>query len=315
MFKLFVVLLFAILIFSSCYSERQADNNSNIIDNNIIISNESQQESVTHTLSVTESSENDKFFDENELIFLSEIYDIRDNKLAERKTLNIYIDFKTDNTSILDKLTNLENLTIYTESFDYNYQGDDEFGFLKNYTHLESLCLTAECAVFDIDLISSNENLSYLSLNGFDKIENFEKVCGFQMLETLILDGDRNLGPIIENLDSISELQNLRYLYLDNIRISKNKGYSDLNFLKYISSTEELHLCSFPDVKELDGLSYLNNLTLLEIYRLENLKDYEFLYDLVGLQKFIYTEYFIDDVQLEQFREVNKNCDIVCAAT
>lgn len=135
------------------------------------------------------------------------------------------------------------------------------------------------------------------------------------MLETLILDGDRNSGPIIEKSDSISELQNLRYLHLDNIRISENEGYSDLNFLNNISTIEELHLSSFPDVKELESLSHLNNLTLLEIYRLENLKDYEFLYDLVGLQKFIYTEYFIDDVQLEQFREINKNCDIVCVAT
>lgn len=103
MFKLFVVLLSAILIFSSCSIERQADNNSDNIDKSIIISSGSQQGSAAPALSVTESSGNDKVFDENELIILSET-DIQDNELTERKTLNVYIDFKTDNTSILDNL-------------------------------------------------------------------------------------------------------------------------------------------------------------------------------------------------------------------
>lgn len=312
-------------IFTSCSHKSQVGNLENSLQTYSEIISETQtfmqndkfseSDTIKETLDGANTEKSYIPYNENDIYLLSEICNFPFEEEINIKKLNVCIDFVNDDTDILKSFVNLEDLWIYSESFNYSYQGDDEFEFLNDYQNLKTLSVTAECAVFDMRLICENIGLTKLELNGFDKINNFNLIEKLIKLESLTLYGDGNIGPTAQNLESISSLKEIKYLFLDNVRISETEEYTNLYWLNNMFSLEELHLLSFYGITQIDDLSNLENLHTLEIYRLENLNDYSFTYDLLWLRKFIYTEYFIDDSQIEKFKELNPECELICVAT
>lgn len=313
--KKYILTLAILFLLTSCNNytaEFDADSSEQQKAETSLSYNNNSELSISNVENTDDDSNNSYIFDEEKIYNLSYLYNLKNTDYGKVSKLKVCIDFFNDKVEVLEKYTNLEELWIYSDSFSYDYQGKDEFEFLKNYSKLKSLTITAECAVFDMNYIQNSPQLFSLALNGFDKINNFKEIVLFSKMEAISLYGENNVGPIIDDLDCLSNLPQIKYLLLDNIRVSKNKGYTDLNWLNDILELEELHLFRFNDVCQITSMSNLNKLCILEMLRFNNLENYAFLYDLSNLKQFSYTKYYIEDSVISEFRKNNPNCEIQC---
>ena len=106
-------------------------------------------------------------------------------------------------------------------------------------TKLEYLHLGSGVSVSNIEAISKLKNLVALSVENFQKINDYSPLIGLKNLESLSIEGD-GLGPQyihVNSLDFLTEMKQLRFFSFLTVRL-KSKDYTpilNLENLEYLS--------------------------------------------------------------------------------
>lgn len=208
---------------------------------------------------------------------------------------NIFVDCLQNATGVevLTKFTTLDKLSIGI----YNL---DNFDFLKdispNITEL-SIEQTASKKP-SIEVIQRFSKLRYLYLEGQQKgieviqeLKNLEKIVlrSITTKDVSYLDGLNKLWSVdiklggIKQFDTLTKIQNLKYLELWQIR-----GLSDLCFISDIQSLQNLFIQSVKQVTIIPQLDKLQNLRRISFENLKSLTDLASLEFVPNLQDFVY---------------------------
>lgn len=120
---------------------------------------------------------------------------------------------------------------------------------ISNLTHLQYLRLGSGVSIESIEPISKLENLLALSVENYQKVDDYSLFSNLKKLESLSIEGDFASPRIlnIKSLDFLKEMPQLRFLRLLTTRI-KSKDYTPVLELKNL---EHLTLNSTKEVKEL----------------------------------------------------------------
>lgn len=170
------------------------------------------------------------------------------SELRNVKVLWVY-NIKQEIFNAICKLENLESL--YLQS---NRITDlSPLSNLKNLKHLGLLSLTK---IENIKPITELKNLQTLMIENFKKVTDFNQLSKLTELIGLQIDGDMYTTQIIDNLDFLTSLSNLRYLTFTNSRckIKNFDAISKLENLEMIQSST-----NYPK-KEFQKLSRIKNL-------------------------------------------------------
>lgn len=208
---------------------------------------------------------------------------------------NIFVDCLQNATGIevLTKFSTLDKLAIGI----YNL---DNFDFLNdispNITELSIEQTSSKKP--SIEVIKRFTNLRYLYLEGQQKgievineLKNLEKIVlrSVATKDVSYLEGldklwsvDIKLGGI-KQFDTLTKIQNLKYLELWQIR-----GLSDLHFISYIQPLQNLFIQSLKQVTSIPQLDRLQNLKRISLENLKSLTDLTSLEFVPNLQDFIY---------------------------
>ena len=135
-----------------------------------------------------------------------------------------------------------------------------DLSFIKEFDKLESLYIDGMKK--GLENVSKLINLRELTFRGI-KMSNIQFISNLKKLSTLKL-----LFGSYKNLDSISELQNLK-----SIEFSRVRQIPNYNFLKSLKNLEILQFEGMSKLEELPDLSGLNNLKRLQVYNNLRLKD------------------------------------------
>lgn len=193
--------------------------------------------------------------------------------------------------SILDMMTNLENLSIG------NIEVINEH-FISNLKNIKSLSLETK-NITNYDFLNDlNENLEKLSIIADDvkqhKID-ISQIKRFKNLKSLtVLGHNKNIEQII------SQIGNLEILILSKIKSIKN-----LDFLKSLKNLKYLHLKSIP-LTNFDELESLKKLKFIEFYKVENLENLDFINKIESLEHI-----FLQTVnKVKGFPKLHTNCKL-----
>lgn len=120
---------------------------------------------------------------------------------------------------------------------------------ISNLTHLQHLRLGSGVSIESIEPISKLENLLALSVENYQKVDDYSLFSNLKKLESLSIEGDFASPRIlnIKSLDFLKEMPQLRFLRLLTTRV-KSKDYTPVLELKNL---EHLTLNSTKEVKEL----------------------------------------------------------------
>ena len=184
------------------------------------------------------------------------------------------------NSSYLDPLENLINLTELTIGDEYDFPEDLpdlDFGVLGGLSNLTHLSLP-RARVSDIDFLSNLTKLTYLGLVD-SEVKDFSPLANLTSLQQLFVGGGVLEGVSIpfSDISILSNLTNLTDLDLSNNLIS------DISALKNLTKLVNLDLTANA-VSDIGVLSGLTNLVRLELY-FNKISDIEPLSELENLQQ------------------------------
>ena len=120
---------------------------------------------------------------------------------------------------------------------------------LANLTKLEYLHLGSGASVSNIEAISKLKNLVALSVENFQKINDYSPLIGLKNIESLSIEGD-GLGPQyihVNSLDFLTEMKQLRFFSFLTARL-KSKDYTPILCLENL---EHLSLRPCRETKKL----------------------------------------------------------------
>lgn len=130
---------------------------------------------------------------------------------------------------------------------------------MVNLTELEYLHLGSGASVQSIEPVAHLEKLLALSVENFQKIEDYDSLIKLKKLESLSIEGD-SFGPQyihVKSLDFLCQMKQLRFFRFLTARL-KSKDYTPVLSLKNI---EHLTLRPCKEVKKLyDEMIQLSNL-------------------------------------------------------
>lgn len=198
---------------------------------------------------------------------------------------------KRTDLSILDKMTNLQHLSID------NVDVINEH-FISNLKNIKSLSLSTK-NIIDYDFLNNlNENLEDLSIIAEDVKQyktDISQIQRFKNLKSLtILGFYKNIETIIP------KFENLEILILSKIKTIKN-----LDFLKPLNKLEYLHLKSIP-LTNFESLYTFKNLKFIEFYKVEKLENLDFINSMDSLEHI-----FLQSVnKIVSFPVLNPNCKL-----
>lgn len=177
----------------------------------------------------------------------------------KRHVLQEWIDFLSNNTTAFTELSFATRVP--QELFDAVCLQQDlrnlhikwgvypDISKLSNLRKLEYLHIGSGASVQSIEPITHLKNLVALSIENFQKIDDYSLLAGLEKLESLSISGD-GLGPqyiCVKSLDFLKYMNQLRFFRFLTARL-KSKDYSPVLSLKNV---EHLTLRPCKEVKEL----------------------------------------------------------------